>query len=128
MEIADGIERRLAKLVELLGSQGALAHAAGVSRPAVSGWLRGSVPYHTTLRRIIRATGCSEDWLLRAQGEPGMHRVMEEPGSYGARTQKAQGYSRTIAELSALLPDAGPSAREELLKRIQELIAEEQRK
>jgi len=53
---------------------------------------------------------------------------MEEPGIYGTRSPQAHSRARTIAELSALLPDAGPSAREELLKRIQELIAEEQRK
>lgn len=92
----------------------------------MSAWLRGSVPYMSSIRKIAERMGVREQWLLHGEGP--MQNAMEEPGIYGTRSPQAHSRARTIAELSALLPDAGPSAREELLKRIQELIAEEQRK
>lgn len=64
----DAIARRLAKLVEIAGSQRKFAKIVGKTDPAVHGWLRGSVPYPNTLAQIAQRTDVSPEWLATGEG------------------------------------------------------------
>jgi SOS-response transcriptional repressor LexA len=98
----EDIAARLAKLVEIAGSQAKFAKIVGKTAPAVHGWLHGSVPYPDTLKSIAQRCGVDLEWLRTGEGyeeteldnfrrllERGgpprrlVGRLTEEPGTYG---------------------------------------------
>lgn len=66
--------RRLRHVIDRAGGAYVVASIAGVSAPAVYGWLAGSVPYRRTITKICARLGVNEEWLLTGEGP-------EEPGS-----------------------------------------------
>lgn len=68
MKEPDSLPGRIQKLVEILGSQRALARLADVRDGTVIGWLGGSQPYEKTLRKMADRLGVSIDWLRTGKG------------------------------------------------------------
>ena len=65
-----------------------LADRVGVTPGAVSGWLRGTIPYPRTLNKICLVLGVRRDWLLHGEGEkhlPALRNAEEMPPTYNRR-------------------------------------------
>lgn len=60
---------RLEEIAELVGSQAALARIVKVSPPTVTGWIAGSKPYPSTIKKIANRTGISERWIATGEGD-----------------------------------------------------------
>ena len=68
-------------------TQEALAERVGVSQQAVGGWLRGSVPYPSTLNKLCLSLGVRRDWLLYGEGKKHLPKMLIEelPREYSRR-------------------------------------------
>lgn len=68
-------------------TQESLAERVGVSQQAVGGWLRGSIPYPSTLNKICLTLGVRRDWLLYGEGEKALPKMLmqELPKEYSRR-------------------------------------------
>lgn len=71
MNKVNNIGQRIKKLLKEKGiSQAELARRIGVSRAAVSEWVRGkSEPSESTLKLIAKEFGVNENWLKTGEGE-----------------------------------------------------------
>jgi transcriptional regulator with XRE-family HTH domain len=69
-------------------TQEMFADRVGVTPSAVTGWLRGAIPYPKTLNRICLSLGVRRDWLLHGKGEKYLGQlptVQEMPPTYSRR-------------------------------------------
>lgn len=68
-------------------TQDALAERVGVTGAAVSGWLKGTIPYPKTLNKICLALGVRRDWLLHGEGKKELPKFSAEemPPTYSRR-------------------------------------------
>lgn len=68
-------------------TQEAVAERVGVTTSAVSGWLKGAIPYPKTLNKICLSLGVRRDWLLYGEGVKELPKVGAEemPPGYSRR-------------------------------------------
>jgi transcriptional regulator with XRE-family HTH domain len=69
-------------------TQEALAERIGVTHQAVGRWLKGAIPYPSTLNKICLALGVRRDWLLYGEGKkelPDIGSIQELPRDYSRR-------------------------------------------
>ncbi len=76
---SSSFQARLRKLIDRAGGQAALARLAGVTQPAVSGWLSGSTPLRRTIAPACQSLGVNLKWLLDGEGEMEVDDADNEP-------------------------------------------------
>lgn len=91
------------RVVDRAGGVPEVARIAGVTAPAVYGWLAGSKPYRERVTRLCVALRISEEWLWEGRGEEEL--PAEEQETSRLREEHYGVSAHTDAEIAANLAE-----------------------
>lgn len=129
------LTERLSHVIMRAGGPSAVARLLGVTPPAVSAWLRGSVPYTHHQIQLAEKLGISERWLRHGEGheegednEPQSSRVKEPSTRQNSTADLARSLAQKIIDFETTPVSFERIALAEIKQDVEEFLRRAQRR